>query len=147
LNIHPIIEFICNERTDELLNNNYDYVVDAIDTLSPKANLIAKAMARGIPIVSSMGAGGKLDPTRVAVTDISKSHHCPLAHMLRKRLSRMGIKEGFKVVFSDEELQPNSVIITNGEGNKKSNVGTISYMPAVFGICCASAVIRDLVQQ
>ncbi|SDD14825.1 tRNA threonylcarbamoyladenosine dehydratase [Williamwhitmania taraxaci] len=146
LKINPIIEFICDDRTDELLNNNYDYVVDAIDTLSPKANLIAKAMARGIPIVSSMGAGGKLDPTRVSVTDISKSHHCPLAHMLRKRLSRMGIKEGFKVVFSDEENQPNSIIITNGEGNKKSNVGTISYMPAVFGICCASAVIRDLAQ-
>ena len=143
--IHPVVEFIRDEKTDELLNRGYDYVVDAIDTLAPKANLIAKAMARGIPIVSSMGAGGKLDPTRVAVTDVSKSHHCALAHMLRKRLSKMGIKKGFKVVFSDEEIQPNSMILAE-EQNKKSNVGTISYMPAVFGICCASAVIRDIVE-
>jgi len=143
--IHPVIDFIRDEKTDELLSNNFTYVVDAIDTLAPKSNLIAKTMARGIPIVSSMGAGGKLDPTRVSVTDVSKSHHCALAHMLRKRLSKMGIKTGFKVVFSDEEIQPNSMILAE-EQNKKSNVGTISYMPAVFGICCASAVIRDLVE-
>jgi tRNA A37 threonylcarbamoyladenosine dehydratase len=143
--VHPIIEFIRDEKTDELLNNGYNYVVDAIDTLAPKSNLIAKTMARGIPIVSSMGAGGKLDPTRVSITDVSKSHHCALAHMLRKRLSKMGIKKGFKVVFSDEEIQPNSMVLAE-EQNKKSNVGTISYMPAVFGICCASAVIRDIVE-
>ncbi len=143
--VHPIIEFIRDEKTDELLNNGYSYVVDAIDTLAPKSNLIAKTMARGIPIVSSMGAGGKLDPTRVSITDVSKSHHCALAHMLRKRLSKMGIKKGFKVVFSDEEIQPNSMVLAE-EQNKKSNVGTISYMPAVFGICCASAVIRDIVE-
>lgn len=143
--IHPVIDFIRDEKTDELLSNNFSYVVDAIDTLAPKSNLIAKTIARGIPIVSSMGAGGKLDPTRVSVTDVSKSHHCALAHMLRKRLSKMGIKTGFKVVFSDEEIQPNSMILAE-EQNKKSNVGTISYMPAVFGICCASAVIRDLVE-
>jgi tRNA A37 threonylcarbamoyladenosine dehydratase len=143
--VHPIIEFIRDEKTDELLNNGYTYVVDAIDTLAPKSNLIAKTMARGIPIVSSMGAGGKLDPTRVSITDVSKSHHCALAHMLRKRLSKMGIKKGFKVVFSDEEIQPNSMVLAE-EQNKKSNVGTISYMPAVFGICCASAVIRDIVE-
>ncbi len=143
--VHPIIEFIRDEKTDELLNNGYSYVVDAIDTLAPKSNLIAKTMARGIPVVSSMGAGGKLDPTRVSITDVSKSHHCALAHMLRKRLSKMGIKKGFKVVFSDEEIQPNSMVLAE-EQNKKSNVGTISYMPAVFGICCASAVIRDIVE-
>ncbi len=143
--VHPIIEFIRDEKTDELLNNGYSYVVDAIDTLAPKSNLIAKTMARGIPIVSSMGAGGKLDPTRVSITDVSKSHHCALAHMLRKRLSKMGIKKGFKVVFSDEEIQPNSMVLAE-EQNKKSNVGTISYMPAIFGICCASAVIRDIVE-
>lgn len=143
--VHPIIEFIRDEKTDELLNNGYSYVVDAIDTLAPKSNLIAKTMARGIPIVSSMGAGGKLDPTRVSIADVSKSHHCALAHMLRKRLSKMGIKKGFKVVFSDEEIQPNSMVLAE-EQNKKSNVGTISYMPAVFGICCASAVIRDIVE-
>lgn len=142
--VHSIKEYICNEKTDDLLKSNYTFVVDAIDTLSPKVNLIVKTIAKGTPLVSSMGAGGKLDPTRVSITDISKSHHCPLAHMLRKRLSKMGIKKGFTVVFSDEEPLPGSVIVTEGEQNKKSNVGTISYMPAIFGIACASVVIRRI---
>ena len=128
LKIHCIKEYICDEKTDKLLEPNYSFIVDAIDTLSPKVNLIVKAIAKGTPIVSSMGAGGKLDPTRVSISDISKSHHCPLAHMLRKRLSRLGIKTGFTVVFSDELPLPGSVIAIEDERNKKSNVGTISYM-------------------
>jgi len=144
LKIHCIKEYICDEKTDKLLEPNYSFIVDAIDTLSPKVNLIVKAIAKGTPIVSSMGAGGKLDPTRVSISDISKSHHCPLAHMLRKRLSRLGIKTGYTVVFSDELPLPGSVIAIEDERNKKSNVGTISYMPAVFGIACASVVIREV---
>ncbi|HUW04736.1 MAG TPA: tRNA threonylcarbamoyladenosine dehydratase [Williamwhitmania sp.] len=143
--VHRIKDFISDDKTDALLKTNYTFVVDAIDTLSPKVNLIAKTIAAGIPLVSSMGAGGKLDPTRVTISDISKSHHCPLAHMLRKRLSRIGIKNGFTVVFSDEEPLPGSVTLIEGEQNKKSNVGTISYMPAVFGISCASVVIRTII--
>lgn len=139
-----ISEYIKDERTDELLDAaKYDYIVDAIDTLSPKVNLILGSLSRAIPLVSSMGAGAKTDPTIVEVSDISKSHHCPLAHMLRKRLHKQGVRKGFRVVFSAEPVREGSMIISE-EQNKKSNVGTISYMPAIFGCTCASVVIRDL---
>ncbi|MFI3266848.1 MAG: tRNA threonylcarbamoyladenosine dehydratase [Rikenellaceae bacterium] len=139
-----ITQYIKDELTDQLLDGaKYDYIVDAIDTLSPKVNLIIGALERKIPLVSSMGAGAKTDPTIVEVKDISKSHHCPLAHMLRKRLHKQGIRKGFRVVFSAEPVREGAMIISE-EQNKKSNVGTISYMPAVFGCTCASVVIRDL---
>ncbi len=148
--INPAVElrlverFIKDEATDELLDAaQYDYVVDAIDTLSPKVNLIKGALDRGIPLVSSMGAGAKTDPTQVEVKDISKTHHCPLAHMLRKRLHKMGIRSGFHAVFSPEPVRDGAMILCE-ETNKKSNVGTISYMPAVFGCACASVVVRGL---
>ena len=136
-------EYVKDERTDVLLDRGYDYVVDAIDTLSPKANLIKGCLDRGIPVVSSMGAGAKTDPTLMEIKDISQSHHCPLAHMLRKRLHKMGIRTGFYVVFSPEEVREGAMEIVD-EANKKSNVGTISYMPAVFGCGCASVVVRDI---
>lgn len=140
----PIYEYIKDEATDALLDRGFDYVVDAIDTLSPKVNLIKGCLDRGIPLVSSMGAGAKTDPALVEIKDISKSHHCPLAHMLRKRLHKMGVRNGFKVVFSPESVREGSMILCE-EANKKSNVGTISYMPAVFGCFCASVVIRGLI--
>jgi tRNA A37 threonylcarbamoyladenosine dehydratase len=93
-----------------------------------------------------MGAGAKLDPTKMEICDISKTHHCPLAHMLRKRLHKMGIRRGFKAVFSAEPPIEGAMILCE-ERNKKSNVGTISYLPATFGIGCASVVIRDLIEQ
>ena len=137
-------EYIRDEKTWELLDSDkFDYVVDAIDTLSPKANLIKGALERNIKLVSSMGAGAKTDPTLVEIKDIGKSHHCPLAHMLRKRLHKMGIRSGFYAVFSPEPVREGSMIIAE-ETNKKSNTGTISYMPAVFGCACASVVVRDL---
>ena len=117
---------------------------EEIDTLSPKAGLIRSCLERDIPVVSSMGAGAKTDPTRVRIEDIARSHHCPLAHMLRKRLHKMGIRTGFYVVFSDEPVREGSMMLCE-ETNKKSNVGTISYMPAVFGCHCASVVIRGLI--
>ena len=139
-----ITEYIRDEKTYELLNAaRYDYVVDCIDTLSPKVNLIAAALERGLPVVSSMGAGAKTDPTIIEVKDIGKSHHCPLAHMLRKRLHKLGIRSGFWAVFSPEPVREGAMIIAE-ETNKKSNVGTISYIPASFGCVCASVVIRDL---
>lgn len=122
----------------------FDFVVDAIDTLSPKAALIKGALDRGLPLVSSMGAGAKTDPTKVEIKDIAASHHCPLAHMLRKRLHKWGIHTGFWAVFSPEPIREGAMILTE-ETNKKSNVGTISYMPAVFGCACASVVVRGLV--
>ena len=144
LELIAIQEYIKDEATDELLDRGFDYVVDAIDTLSPKVNLIKGCLDRSIPVVSSMGAGAKTDPTLLEIKDISKSHHCPLAHMLRKRLHKLGIRKGFYVVFSPEQVREGSVILVE-EANKKSNVGTISYMPAVFGCACASVVIRGLI--
>ena len=149
--INPDIElkmvnrFIKDSETDALLDSEkFDYVVDAIDTLSPKLALIKGALERGIPLVSSMGAGAKTDPTLMEIKDIAKTHHCPLAHMLRKRLHKIGIKRGFRAVFSPEPVREGAMILCE-EQNKKSNVGTISYIPALFGIGCASVVIRDLI--
>ena len=121
----------------------FDYVVDAIDTLSPKLELIKYCMDRKILLVSSMGAGAKFDVTRIRITDISKSFQCPLAHMVRKRLGKMGIRKGFKAVFSEEKADRSSIVLEAGR-NKKSQVGTISYLPASFGCACAQAVITGL---
>ncbi|MBQ0079969.1 MAG: tRNA threonylcarbamoyladenosine dehydratase [Alistipes sp.] len=147
LQICVIEGFIKDELTNKVLDmGKYDYVVDAIDTLSPKLALIKESISRNIPVVSSMGAGGKMDPTKMEICDISKTHHCPLAHMLRKRLHKIGIYNGFTAVFSSE--QPNrEAIIECEEQNKKSNIGTISYLPALFGIGCASVAIRELTER
>jgi tRNA threonylcarbamoyladenosine dehydratase len=145
LKLHVVGSFLKDEAIPQLLSNRFDYVVDAIDTLSPKVYLIMTALEKGYRLVSSMGAGGKLDPSKIAVADISKSYNCNLARMIRKRLSKFGIKKGFDVVFSTE-LVPREVIIeTEGEQNKKSTVGTISYLPAVFGCYLASVVVRNLI--
>lgn len=151
--INPSIEltivsrFIKDDETDALLDSDkFDYVVDAIDTLSPKLALIKGALERQIPLVSSMGAGAKTDPTRMEICDIAKTHHCPLAHMLRKRLHKIGIRKGFSAVFSPEPVREGAMILCE-EQNKKSNMGTISYIPAVFGIGCASVVIRGLIDE
>lgn len=146
LKLHVIQEYIRDERMKEIISQPYSYVVDAIDTLSPKIFLIHDSIKYGHRIVSSMGAGGKVDPMLVEVADISESYNCPLARILRKRLSRLGIKEGFKVVFSSEEIPEGSSRPCEGEPNKKTTVGTISYMPPLFGCFIASVVIRDLVE-
>jgi len=135
-----------DEITNLLEANKYDFVVDAIDTLSPKTFLIAKTLEFGYQLVSSLGAGGKFDPSKVEVTDIAKTYNCKLAKKLRKRLTRMGIIKGFKVVFSSELVDIEKVISVKGK-NKASTVGTISYMPPIFGCFCASVVIRGLLQK
>ncbi len=138
-------EYIRDELTYSLLDSQeFDFVVDCIDTLSPKIALILGALERQIPLVSSMGAGAKTDPTLMEIKDISKTHHCALAHALRKRLHRAGVRKGFKAVFSPEPVREGAMILCD-EQNKKSNVGTISYIPALFGIGCASVVIRSLI--
>ncbi len=145
LELKIVSKYIKDELTDELLDSDdFNFIVDAIDTLSPKVALIVGALNRNIPLVSSMGAGAKTDPTLMEIRDISKSHHCPLAHMLRKRLHKAGIRKGFKAVFSPEPIREGAMVLCN-EQNKKSNVGTISYIPAMFGIGCASVVIRTLI--
>ncbi|MEG1616036.1 MAG: tRNA threonylcarbamoyladenosine dehydratase [Bacteroidales bacterium] len=138
-------EFIHDELTEELLDSDtFDFIVDAIDTLSPKVNLIASAMRRKIKIVSSMGAGARIDPTRIQFADISATRECTLAKAVRKRLAKIGIRKGLPTVFSTEAPNRSAVLLTETERNKKSTVGTISYMPAIFGCFLASHVIRKL---
>lgn len=143
--IHKVTQFLRDERMDKLLQTRFDYVADAIDTLSPKVFLIKKTYEKAYPLVSSMGSGGKFDPTQIRIVDVSKSFNCKFAHAIRKQLHRLGIRKGFKVVFSPEGVDPAAVKETMGEQNKRSVVGTISYMPAAFGIAMASAVIRGLI--
>lgn len=121
-----------------------DFLVDAIDTLTPKLSLIHYCVNAGIPLVSSMGSGAKYDATKVRLTDLSKSYNCPLAYIVRKKLRKMGIEKGFPVVFSEELPDDNAIVETRGETNKKSQVGTVSYLPAVFGCICAQAAIRHI---
>jgi tRNA A37 threonylcarbamoyladenosine dehydratase len=123
--------------------NEVDFVVDAIDTLSPKIALIQYCLQNKIPMVSSMGAGAKYDATKVRIAEIEKSFNCPLAYMLRKRLHKIGIRKGFKVVFSEEIPVKEAIVPCEGR-NKKSRTGTISYMPAVFGCVCAQAAIEHI---
>lgn len=139
-----INEYIRDERMIEVLGGGYDYVVDAIDTLSPKLFLLYHSVMMKIPVVSSMGSGGKFDPVRISVGDISETNSCPLARMLRKRLHKLGVREGITAVYSPEPVDKSRVVRVAGERNKASVVGTMSYMPAAFGIACASVVIRDL---
>ncbi|MBR9978915.1 MAG: tRNA threonylcarbamoyladenosine dehydratase [Bacteroidetes bacterium] len=144
LELEVIAEYIRDERLEEIVARGYDYVVDAIDTLSPKVFLLRTAVLHGIPVVSSLGAGGKVDPAQVRIDDISRSHHCRLGKMLRKRLHRLGVREGITVVYSAENVPATSMLPSVDEVNKMTVVGTISYMPPLFGCCCASVVLRAL---
>ena len=137
--------FLKDENIPELLDDaSYDFVVDAIDTLAPKCHLIAETLKRRIRIVSSMGAGAKSDITQVRFADLWDTYHCGLSKAVRKRLQKMGIKRKVPVVFSTEQADPNAVLLTEEEMNKKSTCGTVSYMPAVFGCYVAEYVIRRL---
>lgn len=142
--LHTISEFQTPEMVELLFNNTFNYAVDAIDSITPKIHLIKTALAKQCPIVSSMGAGGKLDPTQIQVVDISKTKNCPMAYYVRKRLRYEGIKTGVTAVFSTEMPNRNSIMLTDGSNFKKSAFGTISYIPAAFGLTCASVVVRDL---
>ena len=139
-----VTEYIKGDRIAEILDSEFDYVVDAIDTLSPKVFLIYHSIQKKLPIVSSMGAGGKFDTTRIRITDISDTTDCYLARIVRKRLHRLGVRDGFTAVFSPEPVNKSRIEIVSGEQNKNSIVGTISYMPAAFGIACASVVIQNI---
>ena len=142
-----LTDFITKDNVPSLLDEyKIDYLVDAIDTLSPKIALISYCLSHNIKMVSSMGAGAKFDATQIRLADISKSRNCPLAHMLRKRLRYEGISTGFDVAYS-EELPDREAIVAidpHEERNKKSQVGTLSYLPAVFGCVCAQACITHL---
>lgn len=145
IDITIISEFRNSRQMAELLDSDrFDYAVDAIDTLSSKVWYIKECLDRRIPLVSSMGAGGKVDPTQVQVCDISKTYNDKLAYYVRKRLHRLHIYKGIKVVFSPEKDQKGNLVVMEPGGPKRSVIGTISYMPAVFGCLCASVVVREL---
>ena len=144
LDLRVIQEYIKEERILEILQEPFDYVVDAIDTLTPKIYLIYHVVQKGLKLTSSMGSGGKLDPSQIRVADFGDTYNCRLAYLLRKKLRKMDVHGGFKVVFSTEQVPKERVIAVEDEPNKKSTVGTSSYIPAIFGCTLASVVIRDL---
>ncbi len=147
LKLHVRHEFITPDTAAVLVDTHYDYIVDAIDSLTPKIHMIRAAKERKLKIVSSMGAGGKLDPTHLKVVDISKTYNCPFAQFVRIRLRKHGIRRGVKVVFSPEPVNKDALMYTDGSNYKKSAYGTISYVPAAFGGVCASVVIRNLIHE
>ncbi len=147
LHLTTIQQYAKDESIQNILEKPYDFVIDAIDSLGPKVHLIHECVKRNMRLVSSMGAGGKIDPLQVKVSDISKSYNCRLAYYIRKRLHRMGIHSGFPVVYSPEPVNPEAIIATDDIPNKKSLVGTISYLPAIFGCYCASVAIRGIITE
>ncbi|MBQ7195597.1 MAG: tRNA threonylcarbamoyladenosine dehydratase [Bacteroidales bacterium] len=147
LRLQTVCEYLSEDNIAAVLGRfELSYVVDAIDTLSPKIALIQYCLSHALPLVSSMGSGAKLDATAVRLADISKTRECPLAHQLRKRLHRLGIFTGFKAVYSEEKPRRESVVEEESR-NKKSQVGTISYLPVTFGCVCAQAVITGLLSE
>jgi tRNA A37 threonylcarbamoyladenosine dehydratase len=146
LELNVVRSFVNPEMVEENLLLKPDYVIDAIDSITPKLTFLRKAFESKIPIVSSMGAGAKLDPTKLQVVDISKTYNCPFAQQVRKNLKEHKIYSGIKVVFSPEKPIKESLMLTDGKNFKKSAYGTISYLPAVFGAVAASVVIRDLIK-
>lgn len=146
IELEVINQYMKDDAIIELVSKPYDYVVDAIDTVAPKVFLLYYAKMNNQRIVSCMGAGGKFHPEKIEIADIAQSNHCRLAFYIRKRLHRLGVFEGITAVFSPEPVDE-SAIVNVSEQNKVSNVGTISYMPAAFGIFCASVVINDLLKR
>ena len=148
INLKKINEFLEPERMEEILTQEkFDYVLDCIDSLSPKLALIITCKRKKIKLVSAMGAGGKTNPSKVMVRDISKTNNCFLAKQIRKKLKKEQIHKGFRCVFSTEIQDENSLKMTDGSNYKKSFYGTISYMPAIFGLYAAAEVIRFLLKK
>ena len=146
IKLHVVNQFMKDLALIDLISQPYDFVVDAIDTVSPKVFLLYYAVQNNQRIVSCMGAGGKMHPDKIEIADIDKSHHCHLAFYIRKKLHKLGIRTGIKVVFSPEPVSKSAVIEEESQ-NKASNVGTISYMPAAFGCFCTSVVINGLLEE
>ncbi|WP_204247013.1 tRNA threonylcarbamoyladenosine dehydratase [Bacteroides sp. An51A] len=143
LKVLPV--YLKDEAIPALLDSaRFDFIVDAIDTVAPKCYLIYHVLQRGLKIVSSMGAGAKKDITQIRFADLWETYHCGLSKAVRKRLQKMGMKRKLPVVFSTEQADPEAVMLVDGEQNKKSTAGTVSYMPAVFGCYLAEYVIRKL---
>jgi UBA/THIF-type NAD/FAD binding protein len=146
LNLTVLAEFLSPERAWELITPAYDYVIDCIDSLTPKLKLILAAKRKKVKLVSCMGAGGALDPSQIKVADLMKTYNCPLAKSIRKRLKNERIHSGIKAVFSAEIVSKETMQRTEGLDYKKSFYGTISFMPAAFGLHAAATVINYLLK-
>lgn len=147
LELTRLQEFLSPERAYELISQDFDYVLDCIDSVTPKLNLIIAAKRKKVRIISNMGAGGKFLASRIKVRDISKTDYCPLAKNVRKRLKKEGISKGVKVVYSDERPDTGSVKLTDGSNFKKSFYGTNSWIPAAFGLQAAETVVLDILEK
>lgn len=147
LKLHVIKDFLTPEKCRQIMEQPFDYVMDCIDSLTPKVILLSKALEKNVPIVSSMGAGGKLDPTQLRVATLPNTYQCGLAVYVRKRLKRHDNYTQIKAVFSTEVELKDSLVMTDGTNFKRSAYGTVSYLPAAFGGVCASVVIRDLLAE
>ncbi|MEQ3690185.1 MAG: tRNA threonylcarbamoyladenosine dehydratase [Flavobacterium sp.] len=140
-------EFLSPERAYELVSPQFDYVLDCIDSLTPKLNLIIAAKRKKVKLISNMGAGGKYEASKVRVRDISKTEFCPLAKNIRKRLKAVGIDKGIKAVYSAEMPDSKSLKLTDGTNFKKSFYGTNSWMPALFGLHAAETVVKHIIKK
>lgn len=147
LNLTRIQEFLSPERAFEIVTKDFDYVLDCIDSITPKLNLIVAAKKAKVKVISNMGAGGKMVAGKVVVKDISKTDVCPLAKVIRKRLRKLGVNKGVKAVFSLEKADESSLKMTDGSNYKRSFYGTNSYMPGLFGLHSAETVIRHLLKK
>lgn len=146
LNLTRIQEFLSPERAFEIVTKDFDYVLDCIDSITPKLNLILAAKRARVKVISNMGAGGKMLAGKVVVKDISKTDVCPLAKVIRRRLRKLGVNKGVKAVFSLEKPDESSLKMTDGSNYKRSFFGTNSYMPGLFGLYTAETVIRHLLK-
>ena len=147
LQLTKIREFLEPERAFEIVTSEFDFVMDCIDSVTPKLNLIIACKRKKVKVISSMGAGGKMDPSKVKVADIANTENCFLAKTIKKRLKEVKIDKGIKVVFSSEIQDPDSLKKTDGKNFKKSFYGTNSYMPGLFGLYAASYVIREILKK
>ena len=147
LKLTRVEEFLSPERAFELVSPEFDYVLDCIDSVTPKLNLIIAAKRKKVKVISNMGAGGKYESGKVKVRDISKTEYCPLAKNIRKRLKEAGINKGVKAVYSVEKPDTTSIKLTDGKNYKKSFYGTNSWMPALFGLHAAETVVKHIINK
>lgn len=146
VNLTVIEEFLEPTRMEELVQSGFDYVFDCIDSIQPKVSLILNCLNHDVKIVSSMGAGGRIDPSRVQLASLQNTHNCPFAQQIRKALKKNKANlRKVTAVFSDETVFKENIMLTDGTRYKKSFYGTISYIPALFGLYMASFVIRSII--
>lgn len=144
--LRAVAEFLDEDGMEGFLSEPFDQVIDAIDSLSSKVSLIETAWRLGLPILSSMGAGGRMDPTRVQVGDLMDTRVCGLARAVRGRLRRRGIERGITVVWSDEQPLPPLAPSDTGRGRPRAVNGTLSYMPSIYGLMLAGLAVKRLLE-